>query len=129
MYIISLTITLIVFLSTCNSHIFYNTFNKRLIETEHNIKLPLSINLSICLDVQCSQLCHKFVRLFYTKCLRFFFLVFTFDLKIPRQYIFLLGNMVNQITGNKLPFNGDCLRVLFYNMCVINLNLLCIYFK
>ncbi|XP_025405983.1 uncharacterized protein LOC112680175 [Sipha flava] len=31
--------------------------------------------------------------------------------------------MVNQITGNKLPSNGDCLRVLFHNMRVVNLNL------
>lgn len=42
---------------------------------------------------------------------------------MPRQYIFLLGNMANQITGSKLPSNGDCLRVLFYNMRVVNLNL------
>jgi len=42
---------------------------------------------------------------------------------MSRQYIFLLGNIFNQITGNKLPFNGDCLRVLFYNMRVVNLNL------
>jgi len=51
------------------------------------------------------------------------FLDFTLDLKMPRQHIFLLGNLVNQITGNKLPSNGDCLRVLFYNMRVVNLNL------
>lgn len=42
---------------------------------------------------------------------------------MSRQYIFLLGNIANQITGNKLPSNGDCLRVLFYNMRVVNLNL------
>lgn len=42
---------------------------------------------------------------------------------MPRQNIYLLGNLVNQITGNKLPSNGDCLRVLFYNMRVVNLNL------
>lgn len=42
---------------------------------------------------------------------------------MSRQSIFIIGNLVNQITGNKLPSNGDCLRVLFYNMRVVNLNL------
>ena len=42
---------------------------------------------------------------------------------MSRENIFLLGYINNQITGNKLPSNGDCLRVLFYNMRVINLNL------
>lgn len=42
---------------------------------------------------------------------------------MSRENIFLLSYINNQITGNKLPSNGDCFRVLFYNMRVINLNL------
>lgn len=40
-----------------------------------------------------------------------------------RKDIFLVGHMKHQITGSKLPSNGDCLKVLFYNMRVTKLNL------
>ncbi|XP_050520208.1 uncharacterized protein LOC126893767 [Daktulosphaira vitifoliae] len=39
-----------------------------------------------------------------------------------RQKIFLVGFFKHQITGSKLPSNGDCLRVLFYNMRIAKLN-------
>jgi len=42
---------------------------------------------------------------------------------MPRQQIYLVGPMNNQITGSKLPSKGDCLSVLFYNMRLVNLNL------
>ncbi|CAI6353318.1 unnamed protein product [Macrosiphum euphorbiae] len=42
---------------------------------------------------------------------------------MPRQQIYLIGPMNNQITGSKLPFKRDCLSVLFYNMRLVNLNL------
>lgn len=42
---------------------------------------------------------------------------------MPRQQIYLIGFMNNQITGSKLPSKRDCLSVLFYNMRLVNLNL------
>lgn len=41
---------------------------------------------------------------------------------MSRQPIFLVGHMISQITGNKLPSNGDCLRALFYNMRIVHLD-------
>jgi len=35
---------------------------------------------------------------------------------MPRQLIFLVGVMKNQITGSKLPSKRDILSVFFYNM-------------
>ena len=37
------------------------------------------------------------------------------------QKLFLNDNDESQITGAKLPSNGQVLRVLFYNMCKVNL--------
>lgn len=34
---------------------------------------------------------------------------------MPRQQIYLIGTMNNQITGSKMPSKRDCLSVLFYN--------------
>jgi hypothetical protein len=42
---------------------------------------------------------------------------------MPRQQLFLIGTMKNQITGSKLPSKRDCLSVLFYNMRFVKLNL------
>jgi len=42
---------------------------------------------------------------------------------MPRQELFLIGTMKNQITGSKLPSKRDCLSVLFYNMRFVKLNL------
>ena len=42
---------------------------------------------------------------------------------MPRQQIYLIGSMNNQITGSKLPSKRDCLSVLFYNMRLVKLNL------
>lgn len=46
-----------------------------------------------------------------------------FELKTPQQYIFFLGNGVNQITGNKLFSNRNYFVILFYNTHIVNLNL------
>ncbi|KAF0712490.1 Uncharacterized protein FWK35_00031652, partial [Aphis craccivora] len=43
--------------------------------------------------------------------------------KMSRKQVFLVGIMKNQITGGKLPSKRDILRVLFYNMRVVNLSL------
>jgi hypothetical protein len=40
-----------------------------------------------------------------------------------RQEIYLVGHHKHQITGSKLASNGDCLRVLFYNMQIVGFNL------
>jgi len=40
-----------------------------------------------------------------------------------RQEIYLVGHHKHQITGSKLPSNGDCLKVLFYNMRIVGFNL------
>lgn len=40
-----------------------------------------------------------------------------------RQEIYLVGHHKHQITGSKLPSNGDCLQVLFYNMRIVGFNL------
>jgi hypothetical protein len=42
---------------------------------------------------------------------------------MPRQKIFIVGVMKNQILGNKLPSNKDVLSVLFFNMRMVNLTL------
>ena len=43
---------------------------------------------------------------------------------MSRKPIFILGSMKNQITGTKLPYRGDVLRVFFfYNMREVKLNL------
>lgn len=42
-----------------------------------------------------------------------------------RQGVYLVGHHKHQITGSKLPSNGDCLQVLFYNMRIVGLNLDC----
>jgi len=40
-----------------------------------------------------------------------------------REKLFLIGYMNYKITGSKLPFTGDCLKVLFYNLRITKLNL------
>lgn len=45
------------------------------------------------------------------------------NFKMPRQGIYLVGAMKNQILGSKLPSNQDCLSVLFNNMRNVRLNL------
>lgn len=41
---------------------------------------------------------------------------------MPRQQIYLIGAMKNEITGSKLPSKKDCLTVLFFNMRFVKLN-------
>ena len=38
-----------------------------------------------------------------------------------KKSIFLLGDVKHQITGSKLPSNGQVLAVLFYNIREVNL--------
>lgn len=42
---------------------------------------------------------------------------------MSRYPIYLVGAMKHQITGSKLPSNGDCLSVLFYNLRKAKMNL------
>jgi hypothetical protein len=42
---------------------------------------------------------------------------------MPRQKIFIVGGMNNQILSSKLPSIGDVLSVLFFNMRMVNLSL------
>lgn len=42
---------------------------------------------------------------------------------MPRQTIYLIGSMDNQILGSKLPSLRDCMKVLFFNMRVVKINL------
>lgn len=42
---------------------------------------------------------------------------------MPRQKLYLIGSMNNEITGCKLPSKRDCLSVLFHNMRLVKLNL------
>ena len=42
---------------------------------------------------------------------------------MARNQIFLIGCIKNQITGSKLPSRGDVLRVLYFNMREVRLNL------
>lgn len=42
---------------------------------------------------------------------------------MPREKLFLVGAMKNQILGSKLPSKRDVLSVLFYNMRKVKLSL------
>lgn len=42
---------------------------------------------------------------------------------MPRQKIFIVGVMKNQILGSKLPSKKDVLSVLFFNMRMVKLTL------
>lgn len=41
---------------------------------------------------------------------------------MSRQPNFLVGHMISQIKGCKLPSNSDCLRALLYNMRIVQLD-------
>ena len=43
--------------------------------------------------------------------------------RLLRQNIFLIGDMVTQIIGNKLPSKKQVLKVLFFNMRELNMQL------
>ena len=44
------------------------------------------------------------------------------ELRSSKKEIFLIGNVKHQITGSKLPSNGQVLAVLFYNIRQVNLS-------
>lgn len=44
------------------------------------------------------------------------------ELRSSRKEIFLIGDVKHQITGSKLPSNGQVLAVLFYNIREVNLS-------
>lgn len=44
------------------------------------------------------------------------------ELRSSKKEIFLVGDAKHQITGSKLPFNGQVLAVLFYNIRNVNLS-------
>lgn len=44
------------------------------------------------------------------------------ELRSSKKEIFLVGDVKHQITGSKLPSNGQVLAVLFYNIRNVNLS-------
>lgn len=42
---------------------------------------------------------------------------------MPRKTIYLIGSTDNQILGSKLPTLRDCMKVLFFNMRIVKMNL------
>ena len=88
------------------SHIMYwsKYYIYKLIGSKKNLKLNRKVNFSFRIET------YRY-RIQYCNMAR-----------LLRKEIFVVEYYKHQITGSKLPSQGDCLRVLFYNMLVTKLS-------